>query len=116
TAMCTVIRAAATLPFANVTLSPPWTLVAGGGTAMLIVGGPAIWRAIRARLRARRQAARAAPSEARPVPVMPRLETGARASPRAWRLAILAVVAAAVGLGLSLAHRPDGAARITVLD
>jgi competence protein ComEC len=39
-----------------------------------------------------------------------------RARPRPWRFAILAVLAAAIGLGLSLAHRPDGAARITVLD
>ena len=69
-----------------------------------------------ARSRARRRRARAAPSMAAPLPVASRHGAPARARPRAWRLAILAVVAAAVGLGLSLAHRPDGAARITVLD
>ncbi|HEY7968677.1 MAG TPA: ComEC/Rec2 family competence protein [Candidatus Limnocylindrales bacterium] len=112
TAMCTVIRAAATLPFANVTLGAPWTLVAGAGTALLIVGGPAMWH----RIRVRRRAARAAPSVAAAVRVAPARSAPARARSLSWRFAILAVVAAAIGLGLSLAHRPDGAARITVLD
>ena len=91
TAMCTVIRAAATLPFANVTLGPPWTLVAGAGTALLIVGGPGTWRAIRARVRARRRTARAAPSvggararriaSRRPPPDPGRRSGGSRSSP-----------------------------------
>ncbi|HEV7811060.1 MAG TPA: ComEC/Rec2 family competence protein, partial [Candidatus Limnocylindrales bacterium] len=38
TAMCTVIRAAADLPFANVSFGPPWTMVAGATSAVVVLG------------------------------------------------------------------------------
>ena len=110
TTMCTVIRAAAGLPFANVTLGPPWTLVAGAASGLAILGLPVVLRRGR-RGRSRgpleRDAAGAIP------PVAPR--TGAPTA-RVPRTAILALVAATAMVGLAFAHRADGTTRITVID
>ncbi len=110
TAMCTIIRAAAALPFANVSFGPPWTLVAGGLSAAAILRGPAIWRWAR-RQRSGRRAREPRPDSARndrsPV---------SRPARRSSRLALIGLVAAAASLGLAFAHRVDGTTRITVLD
>jgi len=107
TAMCTVIRAAASLPFANVSFGPPWTFVAAALSAALILGTPALARWL-ARHRHRHPRTNA-PSEA-----TPRRDRPERA--RSTALALAALVAATAAFGLAFAHRADGTTRITVLD
>jgi competence protein ComEC len=106
TAMCTVIRVAAALPFANVSFGPPWTLVAAALSAALILGTPSLARWV-----ARRRHRRARPRSV--VDAMPR-ERPKRA--RSTALALAALVAATAAFGLAFAHRADGTTRITVLD
>jgi competence protein ComEC len=110
TAMSTVIRAAAALPFANVAFGPPWTLVAGGLSAAAILGGPLLWRRWGAgrRLGGHPNAGRAAEEPKR-------VEPPSRGRPLV-RLASLVLVVATGSLGLAFAHRVDGTTRITVLD
>jgi competence protein ComEC len=109
TAMCTVIRAAATLPFANVSFGPPWTFIAAAASAAFILGAPAMarWLARRRRQRGRRHVAPA--SEPRPRRDRP-------GTSRSTILALAALIAATAAFGLALAHRADGTTRITVLD
>ena len=124
TAMCTVIRFAATLPFANVSLGPPWTVVSAVLTAGMILVGPAVWRAGRRYSRRRSVGTRSdrgsatsassARAHAASRPAIAR-ET-ARARPRSHRFALLALAISAAAAGLALAHRADGTTRITVLD
>jgi competence protein ComEC len=112
TAMCTVIRAAASLPFANVTFGPPWTLAAGGGCAAAILAGPALLRGLSKAKRNARPARIASPV----TTSQPRPGRGKPDRPRLRRAAALALVAATASLGLVFAHRVDGTTRITVLD
>ncbi len=107
TAMCTVIQAAAGLPFASLGLGPPWTIVAGSACALAILGAPWLGRRIR-------RSGRRNPS-ARPV-AAPSAPVRRRAMGRPARVALVALVAATAGLGLAFAHRADGTTRITVLD
>ena len=112
TTMCAVIRAAAKLPFASVSLGPPWTLVAGGAAAIGILAAPIVWRVVQ-RLR-NGQAVR--DRNARPSAAVPaRRTTRKRASP--WqRVSIVALAAGTAAVALAFAHRSDGTTRITVLD
>jgi len=118
TTMCTVIRAAATLPFANVTLGPPWALVAGAVSGLVILGLPAVLRR-RRRERSGRSLELGA-TEAKP-PIATRAGAVQSRLPRAAasrlpRAALLALVAATAMVGLAFAHRADGTTRITVID
>ena len=107
TAMCTIIRAGAALPFANVTLGPPWTIVAAGGATALPFAAIALARRLRRRGRGRR-----------PAPMTDALGARRKRPPRplGGRLAVTCLVVAVGALGLVVAHRADGSARITVLD
>jgi competence protein ComEC len=109
TAMCTVIRAAAGLPFANVSFGPPWTFVAAAVSAILILGGPLATRGLARRRRGPRQA-----GVERLLEVAPRARRPARS--RSTAVALAALVAATAAFGLAFAHRADGTTRITVLD
>ncbi len=122
TAMCTIIRSAASLPFANVSFGPPWTFVAGGLSATIILGGPPLQRWM-----SRRRGSRPAPREPRPAASPPssspghaghrdRRARGAAPVSRASRLALIGLAGATAALGLAFAHRTDGTTRITVLD
>ena len=106
TALCTIIRAGAALPFASVTLGPPWTVVAAMTTAAL----PFVMIAI---ARRRRRTGRPRPTSS----AIPRRRPDPkRASPRFGRWAVLALAVAVGAVGLAASHRVDGSTRITVLD
>ena len=109
TTMCTVIRAAAGLPFANVSFGPPWTFIAAAVSAGVILGAPALarWLARRRRMRGSRSVARTPESAPR---------RGRSGTPRSTILALAALIAATAAFGLAFAHRADGTTRITVLD
>jgi competence protein ComEC len=109
TAMCTIIRAGAALPFASVTLGPPWTVVAAAGAAALPFAAVGLARRLRRRGRKCRPAAATdvirGTHPRRPAP-----------RPLGGRLAVVFLIVAVGALGLVAAHRADGSTRITVLD
>ncbi len=110
TLVCTIVRAGAALPFASVSLEPPWTFAAAGG----VVVGPIVGLRVARRIRGRRSAP-STPVAAEPA--LPTARQGRPATSRATtRLAVLALAVAVGALGLAAAHRADGLARITVLD
>ncbi len=110
TAMCTIVRASAAVPFASVALDAPWSSVAA---AIVVVVAVLVWhlrRSVWPRLRRQgrpvidsslRAAVEGAPRPARAVPS---------------RLALVGLAIAVGALGLAAAHHPSGATRITVLD
>lgn len=119
TAMCTVIRAAADLPIANVSLAPPWTFVSAAVTAAAIVAARPLRRAV-----GRWRASRATPRSIGTRPAVPAAvvvagrpahATERRVHP-GMRVALIGLVAATAALGLAFAHRSTGTTRITVLD
>ncbi|HEX5015746.1 MAG TPA: DNA internalization-related competence protein ComEC/Rec2 [Candidatus Limnocylindrales bacterium] len=101
-----IVQLSARLPFASATIDPPWNLVAAGVAAALVAG---IVIARRIGLTRRRSHRAATPVRTTPAP----RERTRRGPVRA--VAVL-IVAAAAGLVLVAAHRPDGVTRITVLD
>ena len=120
-----LVRLAAALPFASVTLTPPWNGLAAGAIALGVLaaatgylGRPlldrpgsavraAIGRATLAHRRSGRGGAASRPGARRPgSPIRSR---AARAVAVALALSLVAVVVAA-------ANRPDGRVRVTVLD
>jgi len=109
TAMCTIIRAGAGLPFASITLGAPWTIIAGGPAAAVPFGLIALARRRRRQSRGPRRT-RAADPSARQV------RSDRPASHRARRWAAVSLAVAVGALGLAMAHRSDGTTRITVLD
>ena len=112
TAMCTVIRAAAGLPFASVTLRAAVDVHRGRGErGALILGAPALARWL-ARPAPNARVARA--SRGRRIVAPRRGRVGH--SPGRRSLALAALIAATAALGLAFAHRADGTTRITVLD
>jgi competence protein ComEC len=113
TAMCSVIRAAAGLPVASVSLGAPWTIVVGGAAGLAILVLPVV----------RRWARRGWPRRSRPPTVRPRAPRSTQAAPqraasssRLPHAAFVALVVATAAFGLAFAHRADGTTRITVLD
>jgi competence protein ComEC len=110
TAMCTVVRASAAIPFASVGLEPPASTVAAVGVVIVPV---VAWRVARAKRSRPGQAARG-PSEAPAVGARPVGRHQERRLPSRLALGALAVAVGAVGL--AFAHRPTGQTRITVLD
>lgn len=118
TTICTVVRVASAVPLANVTLVPPWTMLAAALTAALIVAGPIAGRHRHAfrRPARKRDVPMSRPANAA-VTASTRARRGTTGRPSAWtRVALVALVASLVGLGLAIAHRADGSTRITVLD
>lgn len=109
-AMVWVVRAGASLPLSSVELGPPWDVGAAATSAVLLAasirwGGRGL-DALRS-LRRRHQ----------PSPTRRTVAARARERPnRAARVATLCLIGATIGLGLVLAHRPDGTARVIVLD
>ncbi|MCI0345277.1 MAG: competence protein ComEC family protein [Chloroflexi bacterium] len=101
-AMIGIGRAGAGLPYASLELEPPWSSVAGAASGTLILG-VARWR---------RRAGETAP----PMAVRSRQRPTTSSLPRGLRLALTSLAIAVAGLGIVLIHRPDGIARVTVLD
>ena len=114
TVICTIVAAGARLPFASVTLQPPWSTAAAA--ALVVV--PLVAAIARRRPRRGRGSARSAGI------LPPALDTSggvafrtpSASSPQLARLSVLALAVAVGSLGLAFAHRSDGVARITVLD
>jgi competence protein ComEC len=107
TLICTIVRAGAALPFASLTIEPPWTFVA----AVAMIGLPLAIVLARRRLR-RPRSTRSAGLQAAPVPsIVPRPGSRQHA-----RFAVLVLAVAVGALGLAASHRANGLARITVLD
>ncbi|HTK44469.1 MAG TPA: ComEC/Rec2 family competence protein [Patescibacteria group bacterium] len=106
-AMVAAVRAGAGLPMASLQLDSPWDAVAAGLSGCAIVAlarwGPALlgW------LRRPRPTSHVATAKG---------PTSRHRSARAGRLAGLSLAGATIALGLSIAYRPDGAVRVTVLD
>jgi competence protein ComEC len=112
TLICTIIRAGAALPFANLTIEPPWTIVAGLGITVV----PLAALAVRRRLNCRAGAPRPRPPARAPAISPPARPAATEPPSQHIRLAVLSLAVAVAALGLAAAHRTNGAARITVLD
>ncbi|MBA2720823.1 MAG: ComEC/Rec2 family competence protein [Chloroflexi bacterium] len=114
TLISTIVRAGAALPFASVTIEPPWTFVSAivmtGLPFAVVVGGR--------RLRKRRssRASQTTPGVAGGAAVGAAVPGRSSVSRQPARLAVLVQAIAVGALGLAAAHRADGLARITVLD
>ena len=109
TAIVAAVRFGAGLPLASIELTTPWDTVAAGCSAGAILVatrfGSRFWRS-----------KRPPPHRLAPAAAHPGTCHGDRRALRARRAATLALVAATTGLGLVLAHRPDGATRVVILD
>jgi competence protein ComEC len=107
------VRIGASVPFASVTLGPPWDVVAAvasaAGVALIAIRGPAIGKAFRALRRPRARASLPAKRVIRKAPQ-------AKRRGRAPRLAVAALAASSLGLAIAIADRPSGVVTVTVLD
>jgi competence protein ComEC len=118
-AMVTVVRTGAALPLASLTLAPPWDLVAAMISLVLVLAVARRGDRILAWLRANRTAAPGAqsgPRGASPARLGKREHGSENRQSRLPRLAAVTLAAATIGLALVIAHRPDGATRIVVMD
>jgi len=110
------VRIGAGVPLASVTLEPPFDSVAAALSVVAIALGHRLGAAPWTFLRnlVRRPGADSKPVQPmQPRPRRERPEVGRR---RSSQVAAIAVLAALVGLSLVVAHRPDGVARVIVLD
>ncbi len=126
-----MIRAGASVPLASVTLTSPWDVVAAllSGVAILLVAR------FGRHLRLGRRAGPRAPIATRQVPAPAAGRASAPASAggarhglgrpkarairsigRGQRVALTALAAATIALGLAVSHHPDGSTRVVVLD
>lgn len=111
-AMVAVVRTGAGLPLSSLELAAPWDTVSAVVSLVLIVAG-ARWgdrlaETVRRRVR---------PRPARVPVARARSKRGSKGrQSRAPRLAAVGLVAATIGLALVVAYRPDGIARVVVLD
>ncbi len=112
--MVALVRTAAALPFASITLAPPWGSVAGVLVAVAVLG------AIKGR---HRLSSIRSPTEPR-APDRPARPTTASKPPatanvrrrRAIRFLAASLAMSLVVILLAAANRPDGQVRVTVLD
>jgi competence protein ComEC len=128
TMICTIVRAGAALPFASVSLEPPWSAVAGLAIVALpvaVMQGRRWWQQARPRALPRGSSADGATRAPAPagdgVPGVPAGHLARSGSARSrpavgTRFAVVALAVAVGALSLAAAHRADGTTRITVLD
>jgi competence protein ComEC len=116
-----VVRGAAAMPLASVTLDEPLNAVAAGVAAAVVAIGPHAARLALSRRRRPRAAGSGAP--ARTAGRVGKPATGGRTAPtsaigrsRASRITALLLGASTLAVAVAAIHRPDGATRITVLD
>ncbi len=111
-AMVAVVRTGAGLPLASLELGPPWDTVSAVASLVLIVAaarwGDRLVAAVRRRLRIQ-------PGRGPAAMTRTRRRSEGRQSHRP-RVAAIGLVAATIGLALVVVHRPDGIARVVVLD
>ncbi|HUG29896.1 MAG TPA: ComEC/Rec2 family competence protein, partial [Candidatus Limnocylindria bacterium] len=127
-AMVGAVRAGAAVPLASLELAAPWDAVSAAAALALILGaarwGDRVLASVRALVRPRVPqqaglAGRAAAGRTRRAgsAVKARVRHGSEnRQSRASRVAVVALVGATLGLTLVVAHRPDGVARVVVLD
>ena len=128
-AMVATVRIGAALPLASLTLATPWDSVAAVVSLVLVIviarRGDHLLAALRARRAAalgsgdrHRGATMSGPRRGHPTRVGSRNGHGttSRHGSALPRIAAIALAGATVGLVLVVAHRPDGATRITVMD
>jgi competence protein ComEC len=122
-ALVSVVRFAASVPFASVTIATPWSTIAGALSAVvvLLVASGATHRAVR-RLAARwtRPMPVARPAGVGPAPSRPtdssRRRKGADGHRRPVRQLAVVLAVCVVAVVVAAANRPDGRVRVTVLD
>ena len=102
-------RAGAALPFASVELDPPWSALAGAGAALAIAAGVLLRR--RFGSVAHGLAVRLASPDPRG-----RHSRSRSKGPPVARIIATALIGAIVAMGIVLVHRPDGVARVVILD
>jgi competence protein ComEC len=112
--MVAVVRIGAGLPLASLELTAPWDSISAVASLVLIVAvarwGDRLVAAVRRRSRAH-------PDRAPAHAARPRSRRGGEnRQSRGPRVAAIGLVAATIGLTLVVAHRPDGIARVVVLD
>lgn len=114
------VRAAATLPFASITLPTPWSTVAGLLVGIAVLAVARGWvRLSRPSWLARRHPRKPARSGSSVDTPGPKARTAAprlRRSSRAVRFAAMALALSLLVVVLAAANRPDGHVRVTVLD
>jgi competence protein ComEC len=118
-AMVTVVRTGASLPLASLTLTPPWDQVAAVVSLVLVLAAARFGDRLLARLRAGRAGGEATPRSSRPASPGRGGSRGHGSEirrSRMPRLAAIALAGATIGLALVIAHRPDGATRVVVMD
>ncbi|TAJ99721.1 MAG: MBL fold metallo-hydrolase [Chloroflexota bacterium] len=104
-----LVRAGASIPFASLELAAPWDAgVAASAGALILLAD----RALRAR--ARTESKRQPAGAVAPPPHGTALPRGPRT--RLERAIAGGLAAAVVALAIAVVHRPDGVARLTVLD
>jgi competence protein ComEC len=112
-AMVAVVRLGAGLPMASLELGPPWDAISAAVSLIAIL--------VAARWGGRLLAARAVPA-ASPAHRRPNAGAGSghragrTAASRGTRVAAIALGTSVIGLALVVAYRPDGLARVVVLD
>ena len=113
TALSTIVRIGAGVPFASLTLAPP--IATAAAIAITVVPAAVVfgwrWRR-RGPAPARQAVARSARVAAAPAAGRPTATAGAGG----YRIAVASLALAVVALALVAAHRTDGTTRITVLD
>jgi competence protein ComEC len=103
-----VVQATADLPFASATLDPPWNVV--GAVVAILVPPLAVGAHRRGWVHGR---AAATTNAAEP----PRAKSSGAGQGHGLRRGVaVALIGSVVSVGLVVAHRPDGATKITVLD
>ncbi|HEX8026532.1 MAG TPA: ComEC/Rec2 family competence protein, partial [Candidatus Limnocylindrales bacterium] len=112
------VRLGAGLPFASVTLEPPWDVVAAAGAAVLIVVGATRGATLLgwASSRWRPSAGIAARPSTSQQPAARRRSTAAASHSRVNRLAVAALAGATLALAIAVVERPPGMTTVTVLD
>jgi competence protein ComEC len=124
-ALVSVVRFAASVPLASVTIAAPWSTVAGGASAVvvLLVASGAVrqsirrWtsRLIRTRSTQVRRPAGVGTAPSRATESSPRRRRGG-SRPRPVRQLAIIVAVCVVAVVVAAANRPDGRVRVTVLD
>jgi competence protein ComEC len=104
-----IVTEAAGLPLAGVTLEPPFNVLLA---LLLVIGSPAVWLGRRASLGFHRERRR---GDLKPAPQAPTRE-GRRVSRGRSRLAIAAIATIVATATVVVIQRPDGVARVTVID
>jgi competence protein ComEC len=115
-----LVRAGAAIPFASLDLAAPWDVVVAGVAGALILLAD---RRLRVRAHPAQPGSRAAGSPVPsvtppPAPSRTGAPGGVRRDPRGRTERVLAggLAVAVVALAVAIVHRPDGTARLTVLD